>query len=704
MTPVRAPILHRFGHLILLAGLTVLAGVLRFLRLDQPAIWGDEAATFMRVCGTWPQLLIELQGEQYISGFAPFHYMLYWWIGQQTTLTPFMMRLVPALAGTLMVPAIYLLARQVASIRVALLAALLTACSGYLLNYSRDAKMYMHFWLFVTLFYAFLLMWLRTRSRLAWYGWVGSGIAMMGLHTVGLVAVAVSVLLVLTARRGSLRSMGVMILSTVWATLLPLSRWVERTRLGRWIQHLHEPRGQGWSYRWPVLPLYALGLGLILIGPWVYYTQFNRYTQRIEDRGWGQSGITWVEAYNRGRTGPDLVLMAGTAYLSGWEWPKPADQSRISDGRRRAYKASLGILLVGLVVGAVVPAWRWSRPAWSLLGPEPWWRVMIWLGAMIILPAYGFYVASMKDAASPLDWMKLVAGWFDPEHPWPMRWRGAIVLGGLILVGTWLVNASGSWARRFGQAGVFLLIVAGFLGACQVLHQVIPTQRGSVWMPRYLGVVWPAVAIASAVLLLRVPTRPLRWGLVALFVGINLAQFHGRVTASEPPTDLFAAAVARSYEPDTTFRAYTRLFFRGRHAPGEGLWDSPSMRYYLTLLGKRPIWPQGFRDWNPNDGPVYDTWNFPGRTRRSFEQFILRDVRRNPRLQEIEVWQTLEPNEVDLTDRLLEQLGNEWERIGERRFIARDHWTWMHYYDVRQRTYRRKPPVLEPTIQPVTTP
>ena len=56
------------------------------------------------------------------------------------------LRLLPALAGTFMVPAMYFLARQFLGRRGALLAAAFTAVSAFLNYYSRDAKMYEPTW------------------------------------------------------------------------------------------------------------------------------------------------------------------------------------------------------------------------------------------------------------------------------------------------------------------------------------------------------------------------------------------------------------------------------------------------------------------------------------------------------------------------------------------------------------------------------
>jgi uncharacterized membrane protein len=174
--------------------LTLLGGVLRFINLDYPSLIYDEAATYTRVCGTYQQMLGTLRTD----GFVPLHYELYWLMGKVLPLTPFVMRLIPALAGTLLIPAIYFLARQVASRRVATVAAALTAFSAFQLVYSRDAKMYMELWLLATLFIACLLVWMRTGTLLAWLAWVALACAMDGVHALGAAVVAVAFVIVLT--------------------------------------------------------------------------------------------------------------------------------------------------------------------------------------------------------------------------------------------------------------------------------------------------------------------------------------------------------------------------------------------------------------------------------------------------------------------------------------------------------------------------
>jgi hypothetical protein len=144
---------RRWLHRLLLLAIILVGGVMRFSFLEKPPIWFDEAATFGRVCGTYQQMLDALEE----AGFGPLHYHLEWWIKNglptwgkiervrvwatvvgdgltrvkrgagadgkvdannlvprhqlvsagKVTLTPFFLRLGPAICGTLMIPAMY---------------------------------------------------------------------------------------------------------------------------------------------------------------------------------------------------------------------------------------------------------------------------------------------------------------------------------------------------------------------------------------------------------------------------------------------------------------------------------------------------------------------------------------------------------------------------------------------------------------------
>ncbi|HMO25028.1 MAG TPA: hypothetical protein PKB10_02055, partial [Tepidisphaeraceae bacterium] len=59
--------------------LIIAAGAgLRFWDLDSPPLWGDDAATWSRICGSFQEMLDALRE----AGFGPLHYELYWWIPQ----------------------------------------------------------------------------------------------------------------------------------------------------------------------------------------------------------------------------------------------------------------------------------------------------------------------------------------------------------------------------------------------------------------------------------------------------------------------------------------------------------------------------------------------------------------------------------------------------------------------------------------------
>ena len=191
-------------------------------------------------------------------------------------LTPFVMRLVPTICGILNIPAMYFLARQLLPRRASLVAALVTACSAFMLFYSRDCKMYADGYLLVTLNVACLLVWFRTGSSTAYLAWIAAGCAMVGLNGNTAVVPALSVVFLLTQRK----------------------------------------------LRWPTTLLFLAGLGVTYAGLAGYYGKFSTAGTRVEVGGWQQTGLGWVGGfYNGDRTGADLVGYTGSAYLAGYEWP-----------------------------------------------------------------------------------------------------------------------------------------------------------------------------------------------------------------------------------------------------------------------------------------------------------------------------------------------------------------------------------------------
>ena len=139
--------------------------------------------------------------------------------------------------------------------------------------------------------------------------------------------------------------------------------------------------------------------------------------------------------------------------------------------------------------------------------------------------------------------------WFTSSH-----WIAA-VLACVFAIHFYLNGATFRQRLSYAAAGVIFsfLIVYVLCLACFLLisslnrDAILADERWhSLWMPRYLGIIWPAFAIAVAVLLARLPTRPLRFAAVGFLVLVNLAQFSARVHQSEPPTDILAADMLKS--------------------------------------------------------------------------------------------------------------------------------------------------------------
>lgn len=697
----------RAATLLTVLGLTLLGGTLRFSFLDRPPIWGDEAMTYMRVSGTYQQMLDALQDW----GFAPLHYELYWVTRQLTPLTPFMMRLPTAIAGTLMIPAMYWLATQLAGRRVGLLAALLTACSAYLCNYSRDAKMYIDFWFFCVLNFACLLWWLRGRTRAAWWSWVASGVAMMGLNLLGSIVVGFEVSAVLTWPGGWLRR--------EW------SDW------------------RGWGVlRRPAL--FLLGVAIMAAGPYGYYRYFNRYSDKLDRQGLAGGGLHWVEPYNAGRNAMDLLLFTTTAHLYSWEWTRPRDADQINPSALRWLKIAGIVILSLLALGALPWPREWTGFPTAGMSPPPngvdapmfrWPRALAILMAWLVLPAYAFYCMSMRNFIAPPEAIAALILKETPRVEWPTfransteTWSGAsqqfqaqfsrsnlrvpqkwwqwvFLVGSIPAAVAWFILSAATWRQRFRKLGLLLAMVLTLLVICTIIYLVVlnlARYPGSVWMPRYLGMVWPALAIAVAVFLLRLPTRPLRWTAIALLVVVNLAVFSARVFASsEPPTPLMARDLLDSQPDDAKVRMYYAIPSLRLGSPGSGMLGSVPGAYYLTVFSGRPTNPQemigafqGGRFGN------FKRWT----SLLPLPTYVAGDVSRSPQLETIIVWEKFNRERIDESDAIAEKLGPSWRRREGKLFPVRDHWTWRNLMTCRRRVYERiGPPSTVPATSPSTT-
>lgn len=668
------------GSLWILGAITLLGGALRFYDIGRPALWGDEAMVFGRTAATYQDLLNRLQ----IDGFAPLLYELYWVLLRWFEPTPPLMRSVPAIAGTLMIPAMYFLARELAGRRAALLTAALTAVSAYMLNYSRDAKMYMPFWLFIALHAACLLWWLRTARRVAWLAWIAAGLAMVGLHTAGLIIVGIETLMLLTHPR-----------------FFPLGIF-RASRLGRNLA---------------MLPLFIGGLAIVAAGPAGYYLGFNKWVQRTgglapgvsteTDDNWNDSGLQWIEPFHRGRTSIDLLMHSTTALLYAYEWPKPAMRREKLPGGELVIPSWISTTFFALVIATAAIAVLGAMP-WRSANPRPprgppdciaWWRRLLWLSVWIVVPTYGFYCRSVDNFMPPTAWIDALGQWLFAEQfaAYPRLIRaGLLALPPLV----WLA-AGPLTLPRLGRLVQFAAVTATLFGLCYATYllwmylweQAQKTNPGvdwqSIWMPRYVAVVWPAVAVALCLLILRLPTRPLRWFAIGLVLAANLINGMARVIAdTEPPVDRMAWDIWVAQDPAYGVRTYHSFLEGGAH-PSEGSVLTTQGRYYLCLYsGLRPT-PNEFRGWG-----VLQTFRFE---RRTSVGAVVSDVNAaGDSVRKVVVWQRYDdarppPLPPPAEDPMLKALGPRWVRTDVEDFVIRGHWSWRTMGSCRRRQYVRIP-------------
>ncbi len=610
--------------LAVLFGLTVAGAALRFWHLGQPCLWGDEALVYWRTCGTFAQLLGVLHGD----GFPPLHYELAWVIGHAVTRAfgrppgPAALRAASAACGTLLVPAVYALARQLLPRRPSLWAAAVTAFNAFALFYSRDAKMYAEAWLAMTLSVAALLAWVRTGRTTAWLAWVAAGSAAAGLQTLTLISVlGLSPLLLLTQRRAHWR------------------------QLGPWLA----------------------GVALIGAGPVGYYARFNTWTGTVEQNGWRDSGLAWVGAYNFGRTGPQQARYLTTTFLTGWEWPRAAAFAHMPAGRGWLLCGAATLAVACVAAGGLPWPRRW-RPV-DPDGPEPPWRATLWLGAWVVLPLYGFYCRSNAGFARPGD--ALVT------HP---RWCGAAAA---LTVAAAVAALAGRPTRAAARRALPVLVaLAAVVAACQPIGAVVPTGP-SVWVPRYLGFVWPAVAVATGALLARLPTAPARWSAAAWVFAVNLGLWSFRLLGTtEPPVDRMAADVWAAQpvngRPSGTL-TWTDLGPTSGGNGGGHLFADPG-RYYLQRLADRPMSPDAFHrslsSFRLHRGDLAD--GLPGALTPGVRRVIL--------------WEQADTPADFSTDTDLGAALPHWHLAADQSYTVRDVWTGQDLSCYRRREYADRRP------------
>jgi mannosyltransferase len=182
----------------IVAGLTVLAGVLRFATLGVQSYHHDEIVTASRILrdGFWHAM----DAVGFSESAPPLYYAVAWLWTQLTGTGEFGLRSVSAVAGVATVPVAYLLGAELSSRRAGIVAAALVAVNPMLLWYSQEARAYA---LLVLLTALSLLYFVRAldrgerRDSLAWG--IASALA-LGTHYFAIFPIAAEALWLLRRR------------------------------------------------------------------------------------------------------------------------------------------------------------------------------------------------------------------------------------------------------------------------------------------------------------------------------------------------------------------------------------------------------------------------------------------------------------------------------------------------------------------------
>ncbi len=243
---------------------------------------------------------------------------------------------------------------------------------------------------------------------------------------------------------------------------------------------------------------------------------------------------------------------------------------------------------------------------------------------------------------------------------------------------------------RLAQLAHF--VVAGGCLACVGIYLAFKTHKAkSLWVPRYLGMVWPAVGIGIAVLLMRLPTRPLRWLAIGVVLAVNITQEAAIVYENvEPPIDKIAADVWRD-QHSTTERTYVDSKLHGFIGPGGGSIFSMIGKYYLSMESGITLPPEQLRSWPRrfDDEPWY-IWQAPT------ANMLIAEIERAPELNRIIVWDQL-TGTGSPPETLEGKLPGKWKLVGDVRRSVYTSW-WQFRYVIRRREYVSSKKRLKPQI------
>ncbi|HEX8525148.1 MAG TPA: glycosyltransferase family 39 protein [Tepidisphaeraceae bacterium] len=669
--------LDRSIERFLVAILTIIAGALRLAFLNRPSIGLDEAALVARV-----QVPLDVILEALRESASPLHDLMYWGLLHPLPPHPYVLRGVPALAGTLLVPAVYALAKQMVNVRGAVLAAALTACSALNLLYARQALLDSPLVLMITLNVIMLLIYLRRRSILSFIAWILTGMVMVGLHFSAVLILPLELLMLVTyfPQRDFVRSWTLRILSYLAVAIIVL-----------------------------------VGMGII-IAPIVIHKRMappkSYSTTRASTRPTSQPTPRWQQKVEQHLSGAALLRQASTVSLMGWEYPE--GEARYAVPSRAFYYLSWGVQVLAVIVVLTLLPWpretvkplRQRRPWEVAEAPgvhytyqtevpyqarlaQPLWRIFLWLIAWILPPAIWLYAAgSPESSADPHHWLhwaqQLLRG----------NWMYSLTALGLVAlyVFYWTYRnhpvTRATVKRDLLPLIQLLVIIAAILGAALLIVRATPEIDVPRWLhPRSPLVVWPPLAVLLGTMLFRIRWNRLRRLAIFTLIGVNLTiAWFATFKGVQPRLDLVARDLAISDLTNSSIGAY---FNKAKNPPTPDYNEPINVLgpYYVSMESRHKILLKAAAP-GTRTGDPFEAHRAPS------ERAVGLSAAGKPAVQQLILWDCIEsptPNK----DGSLEN-STTWQLAATEAFPVYDRWTWALQYTLRRRTYVKK---FSPTAQ-----
>jgi hypothetical protein len=252
----------------LLAGLTILGGVLRFATITGQSYWVDEAQaahelqlSFGAMLGAW----------SHVEGNPPLYFVVGWGWARLFGTGEAGLRSLSALAGTAVIPITYLCGRELVSRRAGLVAAALAAVSPFMIWYSQEAREYM---LLAALSGASLLFFARAfrrRTRRDLVLWtVFSGLALLTAYFAAFLIAAEAIALLYRAGTrlrlaavGSLAALEAVLIPHALSNLTNQLQWVVAVPLSVRVQQVPVAFAMNTLYQSSIVSYGLLGAALL---------------------------------------------------------------------------------------------------------------------------------------------------------------------------------------------------------------------------------------------------------------------------------------------------------------------------------------------------------------------------------------------------------------------------------------------------------